>query len=454
LLEIPLEKKSKIPLYLQISAHLEKMISKGSLAEGSKLPSSRELALSISVSRTTVIEAYKHLEDKGLLMQKGRSGAYVCWKADNSACDEEVSRIRWDLASGSPSVELMPFSPLAGLVKEVFQEKNRKVLEMPPVEGLSELRQELLSHAVSRGIPARWEDVFVTSGGREGLALSMAVLKASGVRKLWMEELTYPDAAVIAKSLGFELGILSLDFEIMAKVVGGLGAYDALYLVPSFQNPTGRTIPSEMRRIILDKSMERGVWIIEDDAYGELRYGETAVPALKAMDGAEKVIYLGSFSQALFPGLRLGYSLLPENVRKLWKNCMLQGSGPVSSLIQFLVTRFIENGGLEDALFAARSIISSRMSALVGALRKHMKDVDFSVPEGGIYLWVKTPGLDGDMARELAMNGGIAVASGCDFSWTGRRMETVRLSVSSVAAGDMEKAVTALNGRWNKGLQN
>ena len=450
LLEIPLEKELKIPLYLQISGHLEKMISSGSLQEGFKLPSSRELALSLAVSRTTVIEAYRHLEDGGFVRQKGRSGAYVCRKMHDGRYDKEDNRMKWDMASGIPSSELMPFSCLAKLSKEILHEGNERVLELAPPEGVPELRQELLSHAVSRGIPARWENVFVTSGGREGLAVSMAALKASGVSRLWLEELTYPDAAMIARSFGFNLGVLPLDLGIMTEIIGGLGPEDAVYLVPSFQNPTGRTIPSEARRIILDRSMSRGIWIIEDDAYGELRYGEITVPALKSMDGSERVIYLGSFSQALFPGLRLGYSLLPESMRRYWKECQIKGSGPVSSLVQFLITRFIKSGGLDEALSIARSTIASRMAALARGVAKHLVGTSFSVPEGGIYLWLETPGLDGDRAEKLAREGRIAIASGNGFSWMHKKVEAVRLSVSSVATDDMEKAILVLRNRWNR----
>lgn len=448
MLEIPLEKQSSIPLYLQISEHLERMILNGAIQEGTRLPSSREFACSLSVSRTTVIEAYRHLEDEGFLLQKGRSGAYVCWKSSDGDRRPDTVKVRWDLASGDPSPDLIPFCTLSRISRELLQGMKPETLVLSDPEGVPELRKELVSHAVSRGIPARWDDVFVTSGGREGLSLSMAAIQSSGIKKLWMEELTYPDAVIIARSHGLELGVIPMEMEKLARLTDQLGPSDALYLVPSFQNPTGRILPSEIRRIILDTSIKRGFWILEDDAYGELRYGETAVPALKSMVGADKVIYLGSFSQALFPGLRLGYSLLPLSIRQAWKRHQTQGAGPVSSLVQFLIMKFIEEGCLEESLTIARLTIASRMKALAAALNKYLPGSDFSVPEGGIYLWLKIPGLDGDRAEDLALSRGISVVSGNQFSWIGKPQEAVRLTVSSVESCSMERVARELCNVW------
>ncbi len=449
MIEIPLERESKIPLYEQIARHLKKMIVSGSLQEGIKLPGSRELAFSLSVSRTTVIEAYHSLEDEGFLTQKGRSGAYICWKSCKTERKQEIIDIKWDMASGAPSDDLIPSRNLAKVARELLIETGEKVLGFPDLEGVPELRKELVTHAVSRGIPARWEDVFVTSGGREGLALSMAALKTAGVTRLWMEELTYPDAVDIARYQGLDLGVIPIDYSLMPEILSKLKNTDALYLVPSFQNPTGGTIPTEIRRIILENSMERDLWILEDDAYGELRYGEFTVPALKAMTGSERVIYLGSFSQALFPGLRLGYSLLPEDIMASWSRIQSRRSGPVSSLVQYLVMQFIRGGGLEEALNLARFTIASRMAALVQAIRKVLPDFSFTVPEGGIYLWLETPGLEGDTAQELAADAGIAVISGNRFSWTGKKIEAVRFSVSSIESKEMESVIRELKKAWS-----
>ncbi len=449
MIEIPLERESKIPLYVQIARHLKKMIVSGAIQEGIKLPGSRELAFSLSVSRTTIIEAYHSLEDEGFLIQKGRSGAYICWKSCETEKKKEIIDIKWDMASGEPSNDLIPSRNLARVARELLIETGDKVLRFPDLEGVPGLRKELVTHAVSRGIPARWEDVFVTSGGREGLALSMAALKAAGVTRLWMEELTYPDAVDIARYQGLDLGVIPIDYRLMPEIISELKNTDALYLVPSFQNPTGGTIPTEIRRIILENSMKRDLWILEDDAYGELRYGEFTVPALKAMTGSERVIYLGSFSQALFPGLRLGYSLLPEDIMESWSRIQARRSGPVSSLVQYMVMQFIKDGGLEESLNLARVTIASRMAALVQAIRKFLPDFSFTVPEGGIYLWLETPGMEGDTAQKLAADMGIAVISGNRFAWTGKKIEAVRLSVSSNESREMEVIIRELKKAWS-----
>ena len=158
--------------------------------------------------------------------------------------------------------------------------------------------------------------------------------------------------------------------------------------------------------MILQGSIRYGFWILEDDAYGELRYGDTSISALKAMDGADKVVYLGSFSQVLFPGLRIGYSLVPEQLEDSFICIQARKWGPVSSLDQLVVQKFIEGKGLESALELARGAIESLMKALTGALMEKLPKAQFLMPEGGIYLWLRLPGLDGwDAAQRLENKG-------------------------------------------------
>jgi DNA-binding transcriptional MocR family regulator len=227
-----------------------------------------------------------------------------------------------------------------------------------------------------------------------------------------------------------------------------MGPEDVLYLVPSFQNPTGRTISHEGRKAILDVAAERNFWVIEDDAYGELRYGEHSVPALRALETAEKVIYLGSFSQLLFPGIRQGYALVPGELLKDFQDALLRSAGAVSSLLQRVVAAFLEGGHLEPCLERARSAMSSRMRQLALKLGEALPELVFEVPQGGIYLWVTFPGVSDEKLAETARNSGVEVACGRDFSACSQETFSVRLSVSRTGFPFIAKAVGRLAEAW------
>ena len=288
----------------------------------------------------------------------------------------------------------------------------------------------------------------MTSGGRQGLSIAATTLEAAGVRKMWMEELTYPDAMAIASGAGMSVHSIPLRGDRMDAALSSLGPGDAVYLVPSFQNPTGRTIPMDVRSGILDASRKRGFFIIEDDAYGELRFGETSVPALAAMEGAERVMYLGSFSQVLFPGLRIGYSLAPDCLVPNALTALAALAGPVSTPVQLMTAALIASGGLERALSEVRAAMHARMAALAEALSAHMPESGFEMPGGGIYAWLPTGGLSGDDASRAAREECVSVSSGRMFHISGKDPFAVRLSISSVPALRMNEIVRRLHAAW------
>ncbi|HCA40684.1 MAG TPA: PLP-dependent aminotransferase family protein [Aminobacterium sp.] len=450
MLEIPLNRKSEVPLYRQIALHLQKMIERGALLPKTKLPGSRGLAQSLGVGRITVMEAYKLLSDYGYVVELGRSGTYV---SERSVSDDYFTGEfdhKWDFRTGQPTPDLIPSEELSRVARDVLAFSSKEALCEAPLSGLDSLRHVLVKHAASRGIPASWREVFVTAGGRQGIALSLNALKQLGVRQMWVEKLTYPDAIMMAQSEGIEIKVLPPLEDISEKWYECLSGSHMLYLVPSFQNPTGQTISESLRHVILEGSMKYGFWVLEDDAYGELRYGERSISALKALDGSERVVYLGSFSQVLFPGLRIGYSLVPNQLMESFVQAQAKRYGPVSSLDQLIVERFIESKGLESALTTTRGVMESRMKTLGASLRVCVPEGDFLLPEGGIYLWLNIPGIDGREAAFEARKAGVLVASGNQFSYEGERVEAVRFAVSSIVNEGISSAVRCLQEVWRQ----
>ena len=446
MLEVPLDRRDRAPLYRQIAQHLSRMIERGTLAPGQKLPSARELASSLGVSRTTANLAYDALEGEGRIRVRGRSGTFVVSRPDGEPLVSGGAPLPQplDLASGEPSPDLLPDPSHLRFLREGLGEGDLSLFAPSPVPGREALRRALVRHAATRGIPARWEDLVVTSGGQEGLCLAFEALKSLGVRRVFFEELTYPDAPRIARGVGLSACPLPFEEAPLVEALGEAGPGDGVYLVPSFHNPTGRTLSVEARKALLERSAARGFWILEDDTYGELRYGETSVPALKALEGSDRVVYVGSFSQVLLPGWRTGYVLAPEAV--LGPLCALKALrvGALSSLVQGLVLRFLEGGGLEDALSRNRGVLSHRMRRLREALRNVLGERAPLLPEGGVFLWLDTAPFSGDKARSLLAARGVLVVSGQEFCLRRRTERAVRLCVARLGLRELDEAAGIL----------
>lgn len=447
LLEIPLDFMEG-SLYRQISSHLEKMIHAGSITPGSRLPGTRELAKMLGVSRSTAVEAYCLLEEKGLIFQKGRSGAYVSPASVHFSAEagKPADEIYFD--QEHPTPDLIPFEPLAKIAREVLIEDEGRVMGGCPPEGMPELRLALLEHAVLRGIPACTEEVVVTSGGKDALSTVLRSLKKKGAGSVYAEMLTYSGIRDIARNEGMVLRHVPLLADGDISLLEKLGEKDILYLVPSFHNPTGRTMSTDVRKEILALRRKKGFHILEDDSYGELRYGEKSVPAMKALDEGEGVIYIGSFSQVLFPGMRFGYIVLPAQLKQCYIETASLRQGQVSSLVQLVVWRFIKTGNLAEAIERARSILSARMDSLYSSLICTFPGFPVFRPEGGVFLWFPTGKSDGRTAADLASSQGVYVSDGRSFSLSGKRICSVRFSIASASAEKMEDACRRLAGAW------
>ncbi|HQL02632.1 MAG: putative HTH-type transcriptional regulator YdcR [Synergistetes bacterium ADurb.Bin155] len=450
MIEIPLDPAGRAPLYRQIATHLMKMVQNGTLAPGDRLPGSRDLSSSLGLSRNTVVLAYDLLEDEGFIEQRGRRGAFISWKGLHDSGDIEEDGPRWDMASGLPSFDLVPSGRLAALARDALLSSGPGALYDTPPEGLMTLRNTLVKHAATRGIPAKRDEAVVTSGARHALSVYIHAMALKGVRRLWIEELTYPEVRLMAQGAGLEIATVPVEPEAFQASLAKIGPGELLYLIPSFHNPTGRTLSHEQRKNVLEAASRIGFWVIEDDAYGELRFGESSVPALKSIDQESRVLYLGSFSQLLFPGMRIGYVLMPEETRKEFLSVLERTSGSTSSLVQHLVNAFIEDRSLEVSLDLARNSMASRMRTLCNCLGASLPGLPFETPQGGIYLWLRTPGRSGTLAAGTAKKVGVGVVPGRLFSYAGEDIEAVRLSVSRLSTVMIQEAVDRFVSAWEK----
>ncbi len=299
------------------------------------------------------------------------------------------------LAGGIPAPESFPIDILQILTQKVLEKYGPSALQYDPTEGFAPLREALPGYlAAKRGIQAKPEDILIASG-------SQGVLDAAG--KIFISR-SDPIAVEAPTYLGalqafdpYEPRYVTLVSDESGLVPESLEEVLArepikfIYLVPTFQNPTGRTIPLERRRHIADIIQAHDALLIEDDPYGDLRYSGQTLPPIKTLAPGH-VIYVSTLSKVFAPGLRIGYYLAPEKIRD-WLVMVKQGVDlHTSTFNQALAAEYIQGGYLEQHLPHIIKLYKPRKDAMLEALQRYFPEgFTWSKPEGGMFVWVEGP---------------------------------------------------------------
>jgi DNA-binding transcriptional MocR family regulator len=402
------------PVYRHIAHAIAHGITNGTLALDFRLPAERELARALKVSRTTVVNAYRDLETRGLVRgHVGRgtfvsaapeaSGAPFAWrgKVAAAAARSSDSAIRdllrhaadpsmVSVAAGVPALEAFPVEPYRRALDRALKRDVRLTWGHSPTEGLPILR-ETLAHRFG----GQAQNVLVLAGAQQGLDLLARCLVDPG------------DTVVIDRP-GY-LGALHTFNAAGARVVGwDVARHDLdeledlilrfrpklIYTNPTFQNPTGWTMPLKLRRQLLSLATRLRVPIIEDDTYRELHLGTAPPPSLHSLDTQSVVIHLNTFSKMLAPGLRLGWlSAAPPIIEQL--ALLKQRSDPhMANLNQLIVADLVSDGTFDRHLVDLRIEHRRRRDAMISALERHGANglLQWTVPDGGLYLWCRLAG--------------------------------------------------------------
>jgi DNA-binding transcriptional MocR family regulator len=428
-----LDTLDKQPLYLQIALLIADKIQKQILPPGTKLPPERELAYLFAVSRTTAINAYRKLEQQGLVWTKVGSGTYVA-QARNI---ESLSEVPWpqlftaypqnplasilrelvstptpgtiSLAAGMPDPALYPMETFAELFNHNIGRADPADFGHIPTEGYNPLRRAIAAMLSEKGIPASTENILTLSGSQQGLYLLSKVLLEPGDYVV-MEAPTFIGAIQVFQAAGARVLSLPCSEKLSLELLEDfLIRYrpKLLYMIPTYQNPTGRVLPEQERQDLIKLAKRHRIVIVEDDPYSDLFYGEQPPRALKALDSYGGVVYLGTFSKILFPGLRTGYLAGPPvliNRLALEKQFIDLHS---NNIAQWLVTLFLNEGKLAQHLTTVRREYKKRRDTMAKALQRLCaNDIEFTVPEGGFYFWCKLrqAGTSQRLLQEAAKN--------------------------------------------------
>ena len=483
-MNIPLERDKPVPLTRQIQAHLERLIADGLLAPGVKLPATRELAHTLGVNRATVALAYEELVASGLARAHVGQGTFVNetraaraaarpmaaparldWAALLSrsariiSADEERLRAFGSgngthatvisFAGGMPDSALFPTDAFRRVLNQVIREEGESLLQYSSVGGYAPLRRYLAGYLLRFGVEARAEEILIVNGSQQGFDLIARTLVDPG-DAVAIEQPTYARAMQAFRSFGARL--LPVDWDgagprpDVFERLCDRQAPKMFYCQPSGHNPSGLTMDPEVGRALLAIAARYQVPIVEDGFDGSLYYGNRRPLPLRALDRNGLVLYIGTFSKVLFPGLRLGWLVAPPPVVERLRAAKQLADLGTSPLIQAAVHRFCERRLLDRHVARIAREYDRRRTALLEALDRHMPEgTSWTEPRGGFSLLLTLPaGCDAAGLMPRAIRRGVSFTPGARFFVDGGGEGTARLSFSSVPVRRIEDGVKRL----------
>lgn len=446
-----LDADSTTPLYRQLYQSIRDSISGGTLAVGDRLPPTRDLALSLSVNRTTVSAAYELLENEGLIRGHVGRGSFV---ASTPARETAIS-----FATSRPLESLFPIEEFRAATREVIDDAGASsLLQLGSTSGYAPLRRYLFEDMKSRGIARASDDILVTSGCQQALDLVQRVLAPSDSTVL-VEDPTYPGLKNVFERAGLRLvGVpmteTGVDVDRFRRAAATQRPALAV-ITPNFQNPTGATMPEASRRHVLSTARDTGMTLIESDIYGALRYSGDPVPTIKQMDVAGEVIQLGSFSKVAFPGLRVGWVVGPRAAIARLTEAKQWSDLHTDQLSQAILLRFIESGRLDAHRRRVIETGARQLAAMLDACAVELPPgTSFTRPQGGMNLMVTLPQpLDAAELLPLAQRAGVTYLPGKYFAVSEAEPGALRLSFAGLTPERIREGLAILGSVLRTELQ-
>lgn len=460
------------PLYARIRDELAAKIASGKLKDGAKLPTVRELAKERAINPMTVARAYRELAERGFITARPGSGSYVsrpgrapasngrtAIAVDPSIDPGGISSRLFELARAPgviaftgnyPSVDMSDAAAFAHCLQEALMRGATEYFRYDPPAGREELREALLPFLAAQGIAARAGDIVVTSGGQQGMDIVARSLLRRGDRVI-LEEPAYFGAINVVRAAGavpvpLRFGPKGFDLD---EVEDAIRRHHPRLIIinPTFQNPTGHSVPLDQRRGLVRLAIEHGIPILEDDHSPELRFRGEALPALRALPDAEEVVYYTrGFGKTFIPGVRLGF-LLPA--RGGLGDCLeIKATTDLQSpaLLQGALAAYFKNSDWRGYIARACAAYRTRQERLFDILIDTIGDYGrLSLPEGGLSLWLE---LAGEInAREVYFNAvrrGVAFAVADSFSFRPDQPSALRISFGLTDPKDYEEGARRL----------
>ncbi len=482
MLLMTLDRGSAVPVYRQIWERVARLVDDGALHPGSRLPASRNLADSLGVNRSTVVRAYQELWALGYL--ESRPGSYSTIRQRmRPRADEEPRRrsvINWERAStrgarlahedlrslvaerARPAGRAVNFATLDAdralcpvddfrrAVRQALLADGRALLDYGDPAGYRPLREVIAQRLRVHGVTVSADEVLITNGSQHGIDLVLRML-AGPDAEVVVEAPTYALAIPLIRLHGVTMREVpvrpdGMDLDALERALAP-GRAALVYTMPNFQNPTGVTTSQAHRERLLALCEDRRVPILEDGFEEELKYFGKSVLPIKSMDAGGAVIYAGTFSKLVFPGLRIGWLAAEgaciERLLAISRFTTLSSN----AVSQAAVHRFCVAGAYEDHMRRVHRAYRKRMAVLLAALRRYLpaRGVRWTEPVGGytLMLWVDTT-LSESQLDERLRRAGVRLAPGSAFFATGQTEVSFRLSIANLTEPEIEEGCRRL----------
>ncbi len=423
-LNINLRRESEAPLYRQIIEQIRAQIDHGDLPSGARLPASRSLARQLGLSRISVVNAYAELRAAGYLSAQAGRGTFVARDRETarkaqpqapapavsqrSASFRQMMRLARrpgviDFSGGTPPSEFFPVRYLQDAINHVIERDGADALSYEAPEGYTPLRSAVRDYVRAIGIDCRIENVLITGGAQQAIDLVLQSLMSAGETLLTADP-TYLGIIDIAQTRRVPIHGAPIDedgirIDALENALKRLRPR-LIYVMPSYQNPTGHLMPLHRRRQLVRLAAQHGIPILEDEVYREFRYDGDELPPLKALDESGVVIHTNAFTKVLLPGIRIGYLVADGPYYERLARVKQAADISTPGLNQRAIHLLLERGVLAKQLERNRLELRRRRVAALAAAQRHLPAGSaWTAPGGGLFLWVELPA-DGPSAAE------------------------------------------------------
>ena len=479
-LSVSLDRDAEEPIYRQLIRHIRMQIESGELPAGARLPASRDLANQLNISRISVVNAYAELRSEGFLSAHAGRGTFVARDNNNGTATAEHAAVSSQsdssspdrsirdmmrlarkpgvisFSGGSPPSEFFPFMSLRDAINVVLDRDGAKALGYEVPEGYGPLRNAVRDYVSALGIQCSPNDILITGGTQQALDLVIQALLGEG-ETIVTENPTYIGMVDIARTRRVQIHGIPTDKDGIR--LDHLENYvidhqpKLIYVMPSFQNPTGHVMPLHRRRQLINLANDYGIPILEDAVYHEFRIEGENLPPLKALDDTGIVIHASGFTKMLLPGIRIGYVI--NNAGHYQRFVRVKQAADISTpgLNQRAIHLMLEMGSFSGQLERNNQELMRRRDAAVEAAERYFPPgTHWQIPEGGLFMWAKLP-RSGPTAAELyisAIQQGVAYAIGNIFFTNGGGSYRIRLNYASHPPEIIEKGFRRLGRAWRE----